>query len=231
MADQTRDEMVMSYTRVRLALGLLGMFLPVVLLIGGLTQEPGLEPTISDFYHTLYRDIYVGTLCAIGVFLISYLGYRREPGEIVDDDWLATIAGIGAFGMALFPTPSRSGEVETVTQAMVGLETTPVIHYVFAFMFFTALSAFSFVKFARTAHPARRRLFIATGWFMLGAMVLTAIAAIVKNFVGGPAAQFVVDHKLIFWFEALGIWAFGLAWIVKSRADLERAQGPASARV
>jgi hypothetical protein len=231
MPSQTRDEMVMSYTRVRLALGLLGMFLPVVLLIGGLTQEPGLEPTISDFYHTLYRDIYVGTLCAIGVFLISYLGYQREPGEIIDDDWLATIAGIGAFGMALFPTPSRSGEVETLTQAMVGLDATPVVHYVFAFIFFTALSAFSFVKFARTANPSRRRLFIATGWFMLGSMVLTAIAALIKNFVGGAAAAFVVEHKVIFWFEALGIWAFGLAWIVKSRADLEGAQASEPAKV
>ncbi|SMY08016.1 hypothetical protein [Flavimaricola marinus] len=224
MPETIRSEMVMSYTRVRLALGLLGMMLPVVLLIGGLLQEPGIEPTISDFYHTLYRDIYVGTLCAIGVFLISYLGYRREPGEIIDDDWLATLAGIGAFGMALFPTPSRTGEVETLTQAVVGLGVTPVVHYIFAFIFFCSLSAFSFLKFARTAKPGRRRLYVLTGWMMLIAMILTSIGAFIKNFVGGPAAAFVIDHKLIFWFEAIGIWAFGLAWIVKSRADLQTVQ-------
>lgn len=215
----------MSFTRVRMALGVLGMLLPAVLLVGGLLQARGIEPTISDFYHTIYRDVYVGTLCAIGVFLISYRGYRREPGEVFDDDWLATLAGIGAIGMAFFPTPSRNGEIETMTQAVVGIGATPIIHYLFALVFFSALSAFAFTKFAKTANPRRKRLFIFSGWMMITALVLTSIAATVKNFVGGPAAEFVVSYKLIFWFEAIGVWAFGLSWLVKSRADLAFVRG------
>ena len=31
---------------------------------------------------------------------------------------------------------------------------------------------------------------------------------------------FVEDNNLIFWFEAIGIWAFALSWLVKSKADM-----------
>lgn len=220
MPEATRDEMVMSYTRVRLALGVLGLTLPFVLLIGGLLQEFGIEPTISDFYYTIYRDFYVGSLCAIGVFLVSYRGYRREPGEVFDDDWLATAAGIGAFGMAFFPTPTRDGEVETVSQALVGFGVTPVVHYLFALVFFASLSTFCFVKFARTERSGRRRIYVFSGWMMLASLAATSVAAFYKNYVPGPVADLVIERKLIFWFEAIGVWAFGLSWLVKSRADL-----------
>ena len=219
MPETTRDEMVMSYTRVRLALGVLGTSLPVVLLIGGLLQEFGIEPTISDFYYTIYRDLYVGALCAIGVFLISYRGYRRESGEWFDDDWLATAAGIGAFGMAFFPTPTRDGEIETISQAVVGFAVTPVAHYLFALLFFLSLSLVCFFKFARTERTGRRRIYILSGWVMLTSLAATSVAAFHKNYVPGPVAEFVLDHKLIFWFEAIGVWAFGISWLVKSRAD------------
>jgi len=215
----------MSFTRVRMALGILGLSLPLFLLIGGLWQDYGIEPTISDFYHTLYRDIYVGTLGAIGVFLVSYRGYRREPGEVFDDDWLATAAGIGAFGMAFLPTASRTGEVETVAQELLGIGVTPVAHYLFALIFFLSLSLFCFFKFAKTANPRRRKFYIFSGWVMLGSLVLTSVAAAFKNYIGGEGARIVLEYKLIFWFEAIGVWAFGLSWLVKSRADLAKAQG------
>ncbi|QQA43402.1 hypothetical protein [Pelagovum pacificum] len=220
MSENSRDEMVLSYTRVRMALGVLGLMLPVVLIIGGLLEEPGIEPTISDFFHTTYRDIYVGTLCSIGVFLISYRGYRREPGEIIDDDWLATAAGASAFGMALLPTASRTGEIATVSQRYLGMSVTPVAHYLCALVFFASLAAFCFIKFARTARPARRRIYIFSGWVILASLAATSVAAAFKNYIGGEGARIVLEYRLIFWFEAVGVWAFGLSWLVKSRADL-----------
>lgn len=66
----------------------------------------------------------------------------------------------------------------------------------------------------------RRKIYIACGWGIVAALVLTAIAVIFKRFVGGVGGQIVLDYNLIFWFEALGIWAFGLSWLVKSKADL-----------
>lgn len=230
-SEQHRDELVLSYTRVRTALGILGMMLPVILITGGVLDtpridvgQPGIEPTISDFYHTTYRDVFVGTLAAIGVFLISYRGYRREAGEIIDDDWLATIAGVAAFGVALFPNEGGGAHVASMTQHAFGIGITPILHYLSATVFFTCLSAFCFVKFARTAKPGRRRFYLACGWVIVLAMTATVIAVICKRVIGGAPRDFVLDHKLIFWCEAIGIWAFGLSWLVKGRADLAMAQ-------
>ncbi|MEO9864270.1 MAG: hypothetical protein ABJO29_10170 [Yoonia sp.] len=227
MPEQHRADLVLSFTRVRTALGILGMCLPLVLVLGGLLDHPRIdaetgriEPTISDFYHTTYRDIFVGTLCAIGVFLISYRGYRREVGEWIDDDWLATTAGIGAFGVAFFPNEGGGVTVTSMTQNMLGAEFTPIIHYLSALVFFSSLAAFCFVKFARTCSMGRRRVYIACGWGIVAALVLTAVAVIFKRFVGGVGREMVLDYNLIFWFEAMGIWAFGLSWLTKSKADL-----------
>lgn len=227
MTDQPKADLVLSFTRVRTALGILGMSLPIVLVLGGILDQPRMdvatgriEPTISDFYHTTYRDIFVGTLCAIGVFLISYRGYRREKGDWIDDDWLATTAGIGAFGVAFFPNEGGGANVVSMTQRLIGTDLTPILHYLSALVFFTSLAAFCFVKFARTCSMGRRKIYIACGWGIVAALILTAIAVIFKRFVGGAGKDIVLDYNLIFWFEALGIWAFGLSWLVKSKADL-----------
>ena len=86
MVEEHRQDMVMSYHRVRTALGILGMALPLVLIVGGLLDYRRIEPSISDFYHTTYREILVGTLCASGVCLICYRVYGRRTGDVIDDD-------------------------------------------------------------------------------------------------------------------------------------------------
>ena len=224
MPEHKTMELVQSYTRVRLALGFLGLALPVILLIGGIFDEPrpghrGIEPTISDFYHTTYRDIFVGSLCAIGVFLISYRGYPRDRGEWINDDWLATIAGIAAFGLAFFPNEGGGRTVVSMSQRMVGADIAPVLHYSFALVFFLCLAGFCFFKFAKTSKTWRRQIYLACGWGIMAALVLTAIAVLFKRVIGGPIGAFVVENSLIFYLEALGVWAFAVSWIVKSRAE------------
>lgn len=227
MADQHEIDLVQSFTRVRLALGFLGISLPVILILGGILDQPRMEvatgriePTISDFYHTTYRDIFVGSLCAIGVFLISYRGYRAQKGEWINDDWLATFAGLAAFGLAFFPNEGGGNTVVSMTQRMVGVELAPILHYSFALIFFLCLAGFCFFKFPKTSRPWRRRIYIRCGQVIIGALILTAIAVFFKRVVGGPIGEFVLNYSLIFWFEAIGVWAFAISWIVKSRADL-----------
>lgn len=225
MPEQKTLELVQSYTRVRLALGFLGLALPLILFFGGILdqprigQGPGVEPTISDFYHTTYRDIFVGSLCAIGVFLISYRGYPREKGEWINDNWLATIAGLASFGLAFFPNEGGGETVVSMFQRMVGVQLAPVLHYSFALIFFLSLAGFCFFKFTKTRSVGRRRTYIWCGRGILAALILTAIAVIFKRFVGGPIGEFVVNNSLIFYFESLGVWCFAISWIVKSRAD------------
>jgi len=196
MTETPRADLVLSYTRVRTALGILGMSLPLILVLGGLLDQPRvdaatgeIEPTISDFYHTTYRDIFVGTLCAIGVFLISYRGYGRDKGDWINDDWLATTAGVGAFGVAFFPNEGGGDAVVSMTQRLIGTDLTPVLHYLSALVFFSSLAAFCFVKFARTCSMGRRHIYKACGWGIIAALVLTAIAVVFKRFIGGTGKE------------------------------------------
>ncbi|WP_298260207.1 hypothetical protein [uncultured Litoreibacter sp.] len=131
MPPHHRDEMVLSYSRGRNALGFLGMLLPLLLIFGGIMQLGKVEPSISDFYHTTFRDVFVGTLCAIGVFLVSYRGYPKSRNEWISDDRVATIAGLSAFGVAFFPNEVPGGqEVTSFAQAVFGIFPTAVLHYV-----------------------------------------------------------------------------------------------------
>src|SRR5215217_9747410 len=94
----TERTLVHSYLFLRRAIGFIGIALPFVLVLGKLVVDgDGMLTSISGYYYSGMRDVYVGSLCAIGVFLLSYRGY----GFI--DDIAADIAAAGAFGVALFP--------------------------------------------------------------------------------------------------------------------------------
>ena len=70
---------VVSYMTLRKFIGYLGIAFPFVLAFGAmLFHGPGIESSISSYYHTAVRDVFVGILFAIAVFLMSYKGYDRK---------------------------------------------------------------------------------------------------------------------------------------------------------
>jgi hypothetical protein len=56
---------------------------------------------ISMYYYSGMRDVFVGALCAIGLFMFFYRGNDKW------DNWMGNIAGFCAFCIAWFP-PQRS---------------------------------------------------------------------------------------------------------------------------
>ena len=218
MPHATRQDYVLSFYRVRQALGLLGLAFPFLLLIGGWLESARIQPSISDYYHTTLRDIFVGTLFAIGIFLVSYKGHSRQNGERLSDNLAATIAGIGAFGLAVFPNQLVPGN-RNIFEFYLG-EYAKWGHFLAAVLFLGAMAYLSLGKFARTANPARRRVYVACGWAILVFGGGATLFSILRAWTGlglGPAIE---GSGVIFWCEALGIWAFGISWLVKGRADI-----------
>lgn len=78
------------------------------------------------------RDVFVGSLCAIAVFLISYRGPQRV------DDIAGKLACAFAIGVALFPTAPDADS--TAPQELAGR-----LHDLFAALFFLTLAYFSLV--------------------------------------------------------------------------------------
>ncbi len=64
---------VMSYLGVRRSLGLLAFLLPLALgPFGFFVLGIQIQDNMSSYYHTPLRDVFVGAMCAMGIFLFCY---------------------------------------------------------------------------------------------------------------------------------------------------------------
>jgi hypothetical protein len=206
--------------RLRLGIGSVGIALPIVLVIGHMvvSRRLTLVDSLSGYYYTPLRDVFVGALCAIGVFLISYR--YRQP-----DDALGTAAGALAIVVALFPTTmgAPAGTVSAADRAA------GVVHQVAAAGLFLLLAAFCLFLFTqpdRAGVPpgrAANRLYRTCGLIILVAIGLalasTALPAEVRHAV-----------KPVLWCETLAVFAFGAAWVAKSEALFAAARARRAAR-
>ncbi|MBU1571911.1 MAG: hypothetical protein KJ875_03310 [Alphaproteobacteria bacterium] len=221
------DPHVLSYHRVRQALGAVALLLPLSLIVGGLGVEGGLRDSLSNYFFSPLREVFVGALWAIGVFLMSYKGYARRSDERFSDQVLARISGLSALMVSVFPSledcPVKT-EIcvlpeRTVTQIWVHTGPSAWVHNMSAVVFFLCLVVFCLVQFPKTTDLARRRIYRACGYGILATLVLITSAFLAARLGGDAAADFVSRHNLIFWGEALGVWIFALAWLTKGKAD------------
>lgn len=205
--------LVLSYLSLRRAIGLLGACLPFVLAIGlFVLYRKGLQGSISGYYHTEMRDVFVGTLCAIGVFLLSYRGYESK------DRIAGNFASAFAIGTALFPTtpdlnPTRLDKVKGA------------IHLISAALFFLTLAYFSLRLFTKTDPkfaPTPRKLDRNRVYLVCGYTIVAAIAliAIYKIFPDG-AEKLLGEFKPVFWLESIAVVAFGISWLTKGETILK----------
>ena len=206
----TADSLVISYLALRRAVGIIGVALPFTLVLGKwLLQGWGIQSSISAYYYTSMRDVFVGSLCAIGVFLLSYRGYEHV------DDLAGNVACVFAVGLALAPTSPGSGA--TVLQVWVGYA-----HLLFASAFFLTLAYFSLVLFRKT-NPARRMterkvqrnvVYTACGYTILACVGLIVVDVVL---LGRTALQ---SLDPVFWLESAAVIAFGVSWLTKGEAIL-----------
>jgi len=203
--------LVLSYLGLRKALGIIGTALPFVLAIGKILLEgPGIQSSISSYYYTVMRDVFVGSMCAMAVFLLSYRGYERK------DDIAGDLACIFAIGVALFPTTPTL--TPTALDKFIG-----GVHLASAASFFLTTAYFSLVLFRKTdptRHPTRRKLQRNRVYTACGYTILVCLALIVLvNLLPANAALIKLDP--VFWFESIATVAFGISWLTKGEAILK----------
>ncbi len=202
------------YRTLRLIVGGLGIALPLILAIGAWVLPPSdpIQNTISDYYYTIMRGVFIGVLFAIGVFLYAYQGYERskdmrwfEPSDSI----AGNLACFFALGVALFPTTE------------VGASSTWVgrVHTGSAAALFLTLAYFSLRLFTKTAQDGDRseqkvirdRIYKTAGWAILVCIGLIAL----YNAAGVDPLSGLASLNPVFWLESLALWAFGWSWFVK----------------
>jgi hypothetical protein len=196
---QPPSELIHSYLDLRNSLGWIGILLPFVLMIGMhfLFDGNAIQKTISQYYYTGMRDVLVGSLCAIGLFLFFYKGYTKWENRA------ANLAAFFAIGIAWFPTS------ETDPQT-----TTGNIHFLCAAVFFVILAVFSIFFFTKSVpHPTKRKLKRNKIYVICGSVMTACLISIMVYFkffhTDNAGAHFV------FWAEAIALIAFGVSWITK----------------
>lgn len=201
-----KDPDIIAYRQLRTAIGLLAFFLPYLLILGGILvcQEPP-QPSISDYYYCCVRNIFVGMLWAIGVFLFSYRGYEAS------EYWLSKIASIAVIAVALFPT---TPEDPTSTDKIVG-----AIHLLCAAVFFLILAYMSFFLFTRhgkkrmTPQKYERNCIYRVCGLIIFLCVLM-IGSIKACVLLDPT--FHAPDRYMLFFETIAILAFAISWMVKA---------------
>ena len=192
-------ELAVSYLFLRRAVGLIGALLPLVLPLGYsiTTGHWLLLPSISSYYYTDVRNVFVGSLCAVGVFLICY------RYQYWDD--------IFAIGVAFCPpvVPDPSGLARVMG----------VLHVVFAALFLITMALMSLFLFTRSSAPQDQRsaakntrnvVYLVCGVLILAFTALAGLSALTPK-------SFVDDVHPLFWCEAIATFAFGFAWWVKGQ--------------
>lgn len=228
------DSDVVHLRTLRTAIGVLGVALPFALATGEnlrdwyLTSEGEIgrtmiEGSISAYYHTGMREVFVGILSALAIFLLCYKGPQKW------DVLASKIAGAAALFVAILPTREAAREaVDTGIPApnSVTLFSGPDaldppivsnLHYASATVFFVTVAIMALYLFTKSggAAPTPRKLQRNKVFRLCGITILLAIAAIAVD-------KLILDStwsagtSFVFWMETIAVVAFGVAWLTKA---------------
>jgi hypothetical protein len=247
MADYSVPESTIhriTYMALRRSLGTIAILLPFVLIIGDSfvfladQQDPGWRvlTSISAYYHTGMGDILVGSLCAIGIFLIAYSGHDWIDNRITD------LAGLGALGVAMLPTQLTCGcDVQLILASSACPMKFEVPSLVNNLHFLSAetllgstaiISIFLFTKrrekqdnpnnteFDETLQKRkarRNKLYVTCGILIVLSIIIILIDAqfLTPAEVTGQVS-WLTQVSGIFLLESIAVIAFGIAWITAS---------------
>ena len=181
-----------SYLYLSLGIGLIAALLPILLMLAGGYQG---HDSISSYYTIEVwpsRDILVGSLCAVGVFLFLFHGLSKW------ENWLLNFAGMAVIAVALIP-----------------MTVSVVLHRGFAIVFFALIGIvaifFSKKRVDKIPHKATRRVF-KTGYTAAGTAMIV-LPLVIAGLQLSPASSF---RHWMFWIECAAIASFSVYWILKT---------------
>lgn len=227
---ESQNQLVLSFLSVRRALGGLGFFLPLSILIWSVLSGEGLLASISDYFYSPMQQIFVGTLCAIAVFFWNYEGYKPRDTEIISDWAVSRVAAVGALLVAFSPmSPARSDAMQRLSEAertipfpalfqrILGQDLAQILHFFGAAIFFGALAVYCLVLFVRSdkkPDPIKireNRIYRICGWIIVACMAL--IASSIWLDLGA-----ILGTAAVYWLESIACFAFAISWLVKGKA-------------
>lgn len=231
--DDSVDALVASgYLWIRLMVAIIGIGLPLLIVTverivftGTTIHKWG---SISSFYHSPLRDVFVASNCVAGALLITYMaGSWRKPQY-----WISTLGGLGLIALANFPTgrpdlmsktpncdlPSHiydNGADEpqcSAVQNWIGEQNSQYVHYTGFITFAVAafLLTILMYRYERKHHP--KHIYVLVHLLCIIAYVVGLTLIVFASKTGWTWL-----NSGFFWGEAVVIWSFSVSWIFQSR--------------
>lgn len=211
-------DFVISYLLLRQLIGILGISLPFVLVVGnqffgGCTH---LQLSISHYYYSYLHIIFVGTLCVLGGFLISYRGSNSYENKV------SNFAGIFSFGVAIFPTTQSDFIGDDNCQFLKVIpqlnKIIGYIHYASAALLFVCFIIFCWKIFQQpdehrpidAMKKRRNAIYRFCGW---GIAISIGSIALITIYDAVFTANIFPYSTLIF--ETTSLLFFGFSWLLK----------------
>jgi len=204
-----KDPVVLSYLALRRAVGFVAVGLSFAVAIPWYALHQAFQTSISSYYYTGMRNLFVGSLCAIATFMFCTRGYDRS------DEISGIFSSICAFVVAFFPTPPNC---PTSRQTHIGW-----VHYTAAALLFSTLAFFCLVLFKRSAapNPTRKKKQRNLVYTICGIAILASIVLLFFIDKVLHTERLIGPIGTAFTFETISLWAFGIAWLVKGEAFLK----------
>jgi hypothetical protein len=226
-----------AYKLVQFLIGLLAFGIgPIVAVAYWIEGGSGLGGSISSYYNSDVRDLFVGLLFALGIMFTTY-HFRPirwpKPGTAADDapagagkykvdyavdNWLANAAGLAAVLLALCPTdePPHTPECRVDHTCSAPHTLAGGLHFVWGVLLFALLVVFALFRFRKSGgsrtdeqqKERRNRVYLICGCVMIGAIAAYALQR--------WQLQDVWPSWIGFLSETVALWAFSLSWLLKS---------------
>jgi hypothetical protein len=221
------EKYVRAYAVIRIAVGFIGILIPIVLFIGEaaiLDASVHARDSLSSYYHSSMRDFFVASLCVVGVLLITYMW-----GEWNADFVASTVAGVFLIGVAFFPTerpdiPTNAphcGDLPqpqgcTALEQRFGEVTIGNVHLTCAAIALVSLGVIAYL-FGRREEVRSRQIL----HYALCGVIFTSLVVALTGWI---SAWRLLGLTPLYIGEVVTVFAFGAGWLVKG-FDLRRMLG------
>lgn len=201
--------------KIIMGIGFIAILFPLVVALPTLhpahnCHENDILHSISAYYHTSSRNLFVGMISALAFCFFSYKGYGNM------DSRLANFAACCALGVAFIPTTIYPGEADCLIPD--GSDLREYIHVTCAALLLLSLAFFSIKIFTHREindEPlAPRKLFLYRfyGYTIIASLICCVVYLVFlsKNY---PS---LAQYHPIFWLESICLASFGCSWLLKS---------------
>lgn len=187
----------------RFMLGVICGLLPIACLLFGLLGEirginyPEWYNSISATYFANSNMCMIGALCLCAFFLFTYKGYD------LGDKAYTLVAAVSA--LLIVACPCGAAPMDYMGLFALPTKLSDFIHMVAAIALFGSFALMTLTQFTKGGHKKRNRIYRTCGWTMLAFMAVVALATVFD----WPGYMTMIC-------ETGMLWAFSVAWIIKS---------------